>query len=86
MKTKTFAIAAIILAAAFTRLIPHPYNFAPITAMALFAGAHISNRFFSFFIPLAALFISDLVIGFYAHMWIIYVSFALVVCVWCVCA
>ena len=36
-----FSILAILIAlAAFSRLIPHPYNFAPITAMALFGGAH----------------------------------------------
>ena len=31
--------------------------------------------------PLSALFISDLVLGFYAHMEIVYLSFALIVCI-----
>lgn len=35
------ALIAMILAAAVSRLIPHPYNFAPIGALALFGGAQL---------------------------------------------
>ncbi|MHB1922846.1 MAG: DUF6580 family putative transport protein [Chitinophagaceae bacterium] len=38
----------------------HLWNFAPIGAMALFGGAVISNKRYAFFLPLAALFLSDL--------------------------
>jgi hypothetical protein len=71
----------IILAAAASRLIPHPPNFAPITAVALFGGVYFSNRRLAFLVPLGALFLSDLVIGFYHHMYVVYASFGLIVCV-----
>ncbi len=32
-------LAMMVVAAAASRLLPHPMNFAPITAMALFGGA-----------------------------------------------
>ena len=41
---KTKVIAVMIGAAALSRLFPHPYNFSPIGAMALFGGTYISNK------------------------------------------
>jgi hypothetical protein len=70
-----------ILAAAASRLIPHPPNVASITAVALFGGAYISDKRLAFLVPMAALFISDLVLGLYGHMEVVYGSFALVVCI-----
>jgi hypothetical protein len=70
-----------ILAAAASRLIPHPPNMASITAVALFGGAYLSDKRLAFLVPLAALFLSDLILGLYAHMEIVYGSFALVVCI-----
>lgn len=52
-----------ILLGALLRVIPHPGNFAPIAAMALFGGTYL-NKKFAIFVPLAAMVISDLVIGF----------------------
>lgn len=70
-----------ILAADTSRLIPHPANMASITAVALFGGAYLSDKRLAFLVPLAALFLSDLVLGLYPHMEVIYGSFALVVCI-----
>jgi hypothetical protein len=70
-----------ILAVAASRLIPHPPNVASITAVALFGGAYISDKRLAFLVPMAALFISDLVLGLYGHMEVVYGSFALVVCI-----
>jgi hypothetical protein len=53
-------IGGVIAAAALARLIEHPPNFAPIGAMALFAGAHIRNRALALIVPLAAMALSDL--------------------------
>lgn len=47
------------------RLIPHPPNFAPIAAIALFGGIYLPKPW-GILAPLAALFFSDLLIGFYA--------------------
>ncbi|HPI37752.1 MAG TPA: hypothetical protein PK397_07395 [Ignavibacteriaceae bacterium] len=77
--TKFFFLTGLILAAVFSRLIPHPPNFAPIAAIALFGGAYFDNKKLAFIVPFIALLISDLVIGFYDGMWAIYLSFALVV-------
>jgi hypothetical protein len=70
-----------ILATAASRLIPHPPNVASITAVALFGGAYLSDKRLAFLVPLAALFLSDLILGFYSHMEIVYGSFASVVCI-----
>lgn len=56
-------IAIMILTAAFCRLIPHPPNFAPIGAMALFGAAYYKNKLAAFGIPLLALWLSDLAIN-----------------------
>jgi len=54
----------LILLAAAARLLPHPPNFAPIAAIGLFAGA-VQNRRASWLVPCAALLASDLFLGFY---------------------
>ena len=63
------------------RLIPHPPNFTPIAAMALFAGAHFSRKRYTFAVPLLAMFLSDLVIsgGYHAMMAVVYGCFAMTV-------
>lgn len=53
----------LVLAAAFSRILPHPYNFTPIGGMALFAGAVFSRHAYSWAIPFLALWISDLVLN-----------------------
>jgi hypothetical protein len=67
----------LILAAAFSRLIPHPMNFAPITAIALFGGMYFDRRFAPV-LPLAALMISDYFLGFYQGIAWVYSAFLLV--------
>lgn len=79
INSRFWVITLLILAAAFVRLIPHPPNFAPITAMALFSGAYFNKKSFAFAIPLAAMFLTDAIIGFHSSMWIVYLSFALIV-------
>jgi len=79
-KPRFTVLAAMILAAAASRLIPHPPNFTPIAAIALFGGAQFSGKRAAFLVPLAGLFLSDLVFGFYAITPVVYGSFALTVC------
>ena len=55
----------IVFIAASLRLVPHPPNFAPIAAMALFGGAYL-NRGYALAVPIVALLLSDLFIGFYS--------------------
>ena len=63
MKEKIFLSPAIvfIVFGAMARLIPHPPNFAPIAALALFGGAHLHSRI-GLAVPLAAMFVSDLIL------------------------
>lgn len=72
MKNRSLVLFAIILLAALSRLIPHPSNFTPITGMALFAGAYLPNRKWAWTLPLAAMVISDLIIGFHSTLPAIY--------------
>jgi hypothetical protein len=79
-KSRLLALAVAIFAAAAMRLVPHPPNFSPIAAMALFSGAQMPRRWLAFIAPLAALLISDAVLGgFYPGMNFVYLSFALTV-------
>jgi len=75
-------LVGFIVAAVAMRLIPHPPNFTPIAAMALFGGAYFASRHLAFIIPLAAMLLSDLILGFAGiqQTLFIYGSFALIVC------
>lgn len=72
-----FTIVLMILAAAFSRLIPHPWNFTAIGAMALFGGAYLPSKKQSLLIPIAALFVSDLVLGLHSTMVFVYLAFSI---------
>ena len=63
-KTQIFIVAAIIILAAASRLVKHPFNFTPIIAMSIFAGVYL-NKKWGIFLPLAAMAVSDFFIGFY---------------------
>ncbi len=56
-------ISLIIVLAAFSRLLPHPSNFAPIGAIALFGSAYFSKRYLALLIPVLSMWLSDLVIN-----------------------
>lgn len=79
INTRVLVIGAIILFAAVMRLVPHYPNFTPVAAIALFGGAHFSKRWLAFLVPVTALLISDLLLGFHNMMLPVYLSFALVV-------
>ncbi len=63
VNVRTGVITLTVLAAAFSRLIPHPWNFTAIGATALFGAAYYSNRLLALSIPLLALWLSDLVMN-----------------------
>ena len=45
------------------RVIPHPPNFSPVTAIALFGGLNFSDKRVAYSVPLVILFLSDLILG-----------------------
>ena len=75
LNPKIFTVAALILTAALSRFVPHPPNFTPILAMALFGGAMLGDKKLSLIVPLAAMLLSDIFIGFHADMPAVYLSF-----------
>ena len=77
-KPKLLTIGSMIIAAGIIRLLPHPPNFTPIFAMALFGGAYLSKKKMAFMLPLAAMLISDLFIGFHSLMLVVYGAIALI--------
>jgi hypothetical protein len=72
---RTLLAAVLILIAAALRIAPHPWNFTPVGAMAIFSGAILCGRRLAFLFPLLALFAGDIFIGFHKLMPIVYASF-----------
>jgi hypothetical protein len=69
-------IITAILLGALMRLVPHWPNFTPVAAIALFGGAYISRKYLAFIIPIAAMLISDLFLGFHPYLLPVYGCFA----------
>jgi hypothetical protein len=71
------AIAAVLIVlAAILRILPHPWNFTPVGAMAIFSGSVLRNRSAALLLPLTALFAGDAFVGFHKLMLAVYGSFA----------
>ena len=56
-------LTLIILVAAFSRMMPHPYNFSPLAAIGLFGAAHFEKKWLAVLIPLMATWLSDVFIN-----------------------
>ena len=88
--TERFGVLiGLILMAAALRLVPHPSNFMPVSAVALFGGACFAGKRVTFLAPLTAMLVSNLAIGSLAgdllqglhpSLCFVYGSFALAVC------
>ncbi len=77
-------LTALTLAAAVSRIVPHPYNFAPFAAVALFGAATFPGRWSAVIVPFASLLLGDLLLhvtylagwqpnwGFYQGQWVVY--------------
>jgi hypothetical protein len=80
-------LAGILLMAVLSRLLPHPDNFTPLAALALFGGATFSRRSVAFALLMGVLLISDLCMevfygyGLYPGMWVNYLAFASIVAI-----
>jgi hypothetical protein len=87
---RNLVILGAILLTAVTRTLPHPPNFAPMTALALFGAATLADKRVAVLVSLLSLLVSDLCIdilhrwglmdtwGFYSGMWMTYTAFLLV--------
>ncbi|QQS20423.1 hypothetical protein IPL85_01735 [Candidatus Saccharibacteria bacterium] len=63
--------------AVFARLVPHPANFAPLAAVALFSGAILPRRW-ALVVPVIAMVTSDIIIGLHPLVLYTWGSFALI--------
>lgn len=79
LSVKFLFAAGLILAAAFTRIIPHYPNFTAVGAIALFGGTYLPNKKLAFAVPFVAMLLTDLILGFHHTMWAVYLSFGLIV-------
>lgn len=77
-------VISLITLGALLRVLPHPANFAPVAAIAIFGGAMLPRRY-GILAPLAAMVVSDMVIGFHNLIpvtWGSYILIALVSGIW----
>ena len=72
-------VLLIIIFGIICRLIPHPPNFSPVTAIALFGGLNFSDKRIAFSIPLVVLFLSDLILGISMINLFVYTGFLTIV-------
>ena len=75
---KTHFVIGIIIVAIVSRLIPHPPNFTPVTAVALFSIINFKNKYIGVSIPIICLFVSDLILGISLINLFVYFSFILI--------
>jgi hypothetical protein len=88
-KSVIISFILLVLIASLYRVMPgRPYGFAPQIAMALFGGSIISDKKYSFLLPLTSMLLSDIIYqvlyknglttiaGFYDGQWINYLLFA----------
>ena len=73
---KYLIVALLIIFAMITRLMPHPFNFTAIGALALLCGSVIENKKFAFIIPVSVMLLTDALIGFHSSMIPVYLCFA----------
>jgi hypothetical protein len=88
--TRSLVIVSAMALAAVGRLVPHPANMAPLTAIALFAGAVISDRLLALLACALTVFATDLcqqllyrggvvpLPGFYQGMWTVYLTYLVI--------
>lgn len=77
MKTnKLIVVVTLIILGVVCRLLPHAWNFAPIAAMAFFAGTYLGRKE-AVIIPIVSMLVGDSFIGFYAWQIMIPVYFSL---------
>ncbi len=79
MNKNNYLITYILLAlGVICRFLPHPANFAPIGAIAIFSGLYLPKKY-TIIIPMLVMLVSDFFIGFYSWqiMVSVYASFAI---------
>ncbi len=76
-KSRMLLLIAMVVGAVLLRLIPHPMNFTPVGAIAIFAGAMFPSKRLAFGVPLVIMFLSDCLLGFHMLMPATYLCFVI---------
>ncbi len=79
LKPRFLTLSFLVLGATISRILPHPWNFSPLGAIALFGGAYFSDKRLAVIVPLSAVFISDIFLGFYREWPFIYIGYVFMV-------
>jgi len=69
--------ALLVIIGIFGRMLEHPMNFTPVLAVALFSGAYLDKRY-ALVLPLAVMFITDVMIGFHETILVVWLCMAAV--------
>ncbi|MCB0422473.1 MAG: hypothetical protein KDD61_15845 [Bdellovibrionales bacterium] len=77
--SRNIVLVALVILGVASRWLPHPPNVSPVMAIALLSGVYFSGKKGAVLLPLVALFISDLVLGFHSTIWAVYLAMAVVV-------
>lgn len=68
----TLVAVGLVFAVAAARFLPHPPNFTPVMSVALFGSAVFFNRYLGIALAMAAMLISDLMIGAHSTLPFVY--------------
>lgn len=79
LKPRFLILFVIVILVALTRLLPHPPNFTPIAALALFGGAFFADKRMAYIVALGAMFLSDIFLGFHGTMIFVYGAFIITI-------
>jgi hypothetical protein len=78
-KHRILALSILIIAAVLLRFLPHPPNFTPVAALALFSGVIFRDRVMALALPLCVMLVSDLFLGWHGTILYVYGAFAVMV-------
>jgi len=77
-KAMLVSFSSLVAFLVLARIIPHPPNFTPVLGMAIFAPFLFRDLFVAIALPLAAMVISNLILGFHSSMFWVFLSIALI--------
>ncbi len=79
LNPRFLVLLIIIVSVALVRFLPHPPNFTPILALAMFSGAYFTDKRYAYALAFGAMFLSDLALGLHTTMLFVYACFGLLV-------
>jgi hypothetical protein len=68
----TTVVLGLLALAVVARVLPHPHNFTPILGIALFAGSRFDSRRLALGVPILAMVLGDLILGWHSAIPYVY--------------